>query len=97
MGKTENKLENGDGSDASSCSVGFKRGDLLTEVETGITHAVICAPFGVTDEYTVRSYGGESDDTFIEMDRALVESGRFVMEPNVKEQPPAITRGVKKK
>ena len=81
---TEKKLENGEGSYDSSCSAEFKRGDLLTEVETGITHAVICAPFGFSDEYTVRSYGGESDDAFIKIDRDSVESGRFVMEPNVK-------------
>ena len=82
--KTENKLKDGNGSGATTCSAEFKRGDLLTEVETGITHAVICAPFGFSDEYTVRSYGGESDDAFIKIDRDSVESGRFVMEPNTK-------------
>ena len=58
----------------------YRRGDMISDINTGITYGVISKPLNASTEYSLRTYGGDDDSEIIIMEESEVESERFIQE-----------------
>lgn len=64
-----------------SDSIGFSRGDILHELESGVTWKVLEVPAvsaGADGVYVMRTYGRDSDGEQMTKDEDEVEDGQFL-------------------